>query len=138
MAVQANQIFVNLPVKDLSKTIAFFTQIGFEFNPQFTDDNATCMIISEHIFAMLLVEDYFKTFIKKEIVDASKSTEVIVALAVDNREEVDAIVQRALDAGAATYNDPMDHGFMYQRSFQDINGHLWEIFHMDPSAINQG
>ncbi|NOU94308.1 glyoxalase/bleomycin resistance/extradiol dioxygenase family protein [Paenibacillus sp. LMG 31456] len=137
MAVRADKIFVNLPVKDLNNTIDFFTKIGFEFNAQFTDENATCMVISEHIFVMLLVEEFFKTFTKKEIVDATKSTEAIVALSAESREKVDEIVNKALAAGGTPSNEPMDHGFMYSWSFQDIDGHLWEIIYMDESAVNQ-
>jgi uncharacterized protein len=129
------QIFVNLPVKDLSKSIEFFTKLGFTFNPQFTDENATCMIIGEHIFAMLLVEKFFKTFITKEICDTSKSAEVLVALSFDSRAEVDEIVAKAIAAGGSTYKEPLDMGFMYQHGFQDLDGHIWEIFFMDESAI---
>jgi predicted lactoylglutathione lyase len=135
MAFLSKNIFVNLPVKDLNKTVEFFTQIGFEFNPQFTDENATCMIIGENIYAMLLVEPFFKTFIQKEIADAAKTTEVIVALSADSREQVDEIVNKALAAGAKPYNEPIDHGFMYSWSFQDINDHLWELVHMDENAV---
>ncbi|MBP1989336.1 VOC family protein [Paenibacillus eucommiae] len=137
MAAKADKIFVNLPVKDLKKSIDFFTKIGFEFNPQYTDDNATCMVISEHIYAMLLVEDFFKTFIKKEISDATKTTEVIVALNVESREKVDELVNKALAAGALPSNDPIDHGFMYVGSFQDIDGHLWEFMHMAEGDAEQ-
>lgn len=137
MAAKADKIFVNLPVKDLDKSIAFFSAIGFDFNPQFTNENATCMIISEHIFAMLLVENFFQTFTKKEIADATKTTEVVVALSFDSREEVDVLVDKALAAGGTAYNEPMDHGFMYQRAFQDLDGHQWELFWMDPKAVNQ-
>ncbi|MGM0836924.1 MAG: VOC family protein [Bacillota bacterium] len=131
MALKAEKIFVNLPVKNLDETIEFFSKIGFEFNPQFTDENATCMVISDSIFAMLLVEDYFRSFIKKDISDASKSSEVIIALTATSRDEVDAIVNRALDAGAKPHNDPQDHGFMYGWGFEDLNGHLWEVFYME-------
>ncbi|WP_422656973.1 VOC family protein [Paenibacillus sp. EC2-1] len=137
MALKADKIFVNLPVKDLNKTVEFFTEIGFEFNPQFTNENATCMVISEHIYVMLLVEDYFKTFTKKEISDSSNSTEVIIAISAENREQVDEIVNKALAAGGQPTNDPVDHGFMYSRSFEDINGHLWEVVYMDPSTVEQ-
>jgi predicted lactoylglutathione lyase len=133
-----NNIFVNLPVKDLNQTKEFFSKVGFEFNPQFTTEQAACMVISENIFAMLLVEDYFKTFIqntKKEITDSTKNTEVIVALSADSKEEVNELVNRALEAGAKPYNDPVDHGFMYGWSFQDLDGHLWEILYMDQSTI---
>ncbi len=135
MAVTANQIFVNLPVKDLNKTIEFFTAIGFEFNAQFTNENATCMIINENIFAMLLVEDFFKSFTKKEIPDTTKSTEAIIALSVESKEKVNEIVNKALAAGGKAANEPNDQGFMYGWSFQDLDGHLWEFFYMDESAV---
>ncbi len=135
MGVQEKKIFVNLPVKDLEKSIDFFTQLGFEFNAQFTDENATCMVISDHIFVMLLVEEYFKSFIKKEVSDATKSTEVILALSVESKEKVDELVDKALAAGGKASNDPVDHGFMYQRSFQDLDSHQWELFYMDESTV---
>jgi predicted lactoylglutathione lyase len=137
VGVTAEKIFVNLSVKDLKKSVDFFSELGFEFNAQFTDENATCMIISENIFVMLLVEDFFKTFTKKEISDATKSTEVIVALSAASREQVDELVNKALAAGGKASNDPMDHGFMYGWSFQDIDGHLWELIYMDDSAVQQ-
>lgn len=137
MGTQADKIFLNLPVKDLNHSIEFFTKLGFEFNPQFTDKNATCMVVSDNIFVMLLVEEYFKTFTKKEVSDASKSTEAIVCLSVESRGKVDEIVNNALAAGGKASNDPIDHGFMYGWSFQDIDGHLWELMHMDESAVNQ-
>ncbi|MGG3574019.1 VOC family protein [Bacillus gobiensis] len=135
MGIQMKSIFVNLPVKDLEKTKEFFSKIGFEFNEKFTDENAASMVIGENIFAMLLVEEFFKTFTKKELSDVEKSTEVIVGLAVDSRDKVDEIVNKALDAGGKPSNDPMDHGFMYGWSFEDIDGHLWEVFYMDESAV---
>ncbi len=131
------QIFVNLPVKDLNKSIEFFTKLGFTFNPQFTDENATCMIVSENIFVMLLVEKFFKTFTPKEICDTTNSAEVLVALSFDSRAEVDEIVAKAIAAGGTTYKEPNDMGFMYQHGFQDLDGHIWEIFFMEPSAVNQ-
>jgi uncharacterized protein len=134
----ATQIFVNLPVKDLNKSVEFFTKLGYEFNSQFTDENATCMIVSENIFVMLLVEKFFKTFTPKEICDTAKSAEVLVALSFESRAEVDAMVAKAIAAGGTTYNEPQDHGFMYQHGFQDLDGHIWEIFFMEPSAVNQG
>lgn len=133
----ATQIFVNLPVKDLNKTIEFFTKLGFTFNPQFTDENATCMIIGENIFAMLLVEKFFKTFTKKEITDTSKSSEVILAFSVESRAAVDDMVRKAIDAGGTIPNDSQDHGWMYAHGFQDIDGHLWEVLYTDESAIPQ-
>jgi len=129
------KIFVNLPVKDLNNTIDFFTKLGFKFNPQFTDENATCMIVSEDIFVMLLVEKFFKTFTKKEICDTTKDTEVIVALSVESREKVDQMINKALESGGKESREPQDHGWMYGRSFEDINKHLWEIIYMDESAV---
>jgi uncharacterized protein len=134
----STQIFVNLPVKDLNKSIEFFTKLGFTFNPQFTDENATCMIVGENIFSMLLTEEYFKTFTPKEICDTTKSAEVLVALSFESRAKVDEIVAKAIAAGGTTYNEPKDHGFMYQHGFQDLDGHIWEIFFMEESAIEQG
>jgi uncharacterized protein len=130
-------IFVNLPVKDLNKTVEFFTKLGFTFNPQFTDENATCMIVGKDIFVMLLVEKFFKTFTKKEISDTTKNTEAIVALFAQSREEVDQMMDKVLGAGGREARDPQDHGWMYGRSFEDINGHLWEIFYMDESAMKK-
>ncbi|TLX81592.1 MAG: glyoxalase/bleomycin resistance/extradiol dioxygenase family protein [Thaumarchaeota archaeon] len=132
------QIFVNLPVKDLTKTVEFFTKLGFRFNPQFTDDNATCMIVADNIFVMLLVEKFFKTFTKKEICDAKKSTEVLIALSAESREKVDEMINIALEAGGIEPRAPQDHGWMYGRSFEDINGHQWEIIYMDESAAKKG
>jgi predicted lactoylglutathione lyase len=131
------KIFVNLPVKDLNKTVEFFTKLGFTFNPQFTDENATCMIVGKDIFVMLLVEKFFKTFTKKEISDTAKNTEAIVALSAQSREEVDQMIEKVVDAGGRESRDPQDHGRMYGRSFEDINGHLWEIFYMDESAMKK-
>lgn len=135
--VSSRKIFVNLPVSDLSKSVDFFTQLGFEFNPQFTDENATCMIISDEAFVMLLVEDFFKTFTKKQLCDSTTHAEAIVALSAESREQVDDLVNKALAAGGQPANDPMDQGFMYGWSFQDIDGHQWEVFYMDPSAVGQ-
>lgn len=132
----ATKIFVNLPVKDLKKSVEFFTKLGFSFNAQFTDETATCMIVSENIFVMLLTEDKFKTFTPKEICDATKSTEVLVCLSSESREEVDKMVRKAIVAGGTTYNEPQDHSFMYGHGFQDLDGHIWEIVYMEPSAIN--
>ena len=129
------KIFVNLPVKDLNRSIEFFTKLGFSFNQQFTDETATCMIVTDDIFAMLLTEEKFKTFIPKEICDAKKYTEVLVALSYDNRSDVDDMVRKAVAAGGSTYNEPHDHGFMYTHGFQDLDGHIWEIFYMEPSFV---
>ena len=133
----ATKIFVNLPVKDLNRTVEFFTKLGFAFNPQFTDENATCMIIGEDIYVMLLVERFFKTFTKKEICDVAKDAEVIVALSAESREKVDQMMNRVLEAGGMESRDPQDHGWMYGRSFQDIDGHLWEIIYMNETALQK-
>lgn len=133
----ARQLYVNLPVKNLKKTIDFFTALGFSFNPQFTDETATCMIVSDNIFVMLLTEKKFKAFTPKEISDAAKTSEVLLALSLDNREQVDEMVRKAVAAGGTTYSDPNDHGFMYQYGFQDPDGHIWEVFYMDSTAIQK-
>lgn len=133
----STKMFVNLPVKNLNQSIEFFTQLGFQFNPEFTDETATCMIVSEEIFVMFLTHDKFKTFTPKEICDATKSTEVLVCLSSESREKVDDMVRKAVAAGGATYKEPQDHGFMYGHGFQDLDGHIWEIIYMESSAINQ-
>jgi uncharacterized protein len=131
------QIFVNLPVKDLNETVDFFTKLGFAFNPQFTDENATCMIVNNDIFVMLLVEKFFKTFTKKEICDTTKDTEVIVALSTESREKVDQMINKVIEAGGKEHRKPQDHGWMYGRSFEDINGHLWEVIYMDKNVLKK-
>lgn len=130
-----DKIFVNIPVKDLERSKGFFTKLGFTFNPQFTDENAACMIISQHIYVMLLTESFFKGFINKQIADTSSVTETILALATESRNEVDEIMQKVSGAGGTELRPAIDHGFMYQRSFEDPDGHLWEVFYMDPSHI---
>jgi predicted lactoylglutathione lyase len=132
-----SKIFVNLPVKDLAKSIDFFTKMGFTFNPQFTDENATCMIVGENIFAMLLVEKFFKSFTKKQICNTATDTEVIIALSAGNKDEVDQMMTRALAAGGSEPTAPQNHGWMYGRNFQDIDGHLWEVFWMDESMAKK-
>jgi len=133
----ATQIFVNLPVKDLKRSVKFFSELGYTFDPQFTDEKATCMIIGENIFAMLLVESFFRTFTNKELCDATKSTEVLVCLSVESREKVDELAAAAVAAGGTTPMQANDHGFMYQHGFQDLDGHLWELVYMAPSAAKQ-
>ncbi len=134
----ATQIFVNLPVKDLDKSKKFFTDIGFTINPQFTDEKAACVVISEDIYAMILREEFFKTFIpNKEIADSTKSTEVLVALSADSKEKVNELADKALAAGASKLREPDDYGFMYSRSFQDPDGHIWEVVYMDMNAVNE-
>lgn len=129
------QIFVNLAVKDLNKSVEFFTKLGFTFNPQFTDENATSMIIGENIFAMLLTEKFFSTFTKKPLADAKSSTEVINAFSMGSRQEVDDIVAKAVAAGGRQYKEVEDHGWMYGNNFEDLDGHQWEFFYMDESAM---
>jgi uncharacterized protein len=133
----ASKLFVNLPVKNLAKTIEFFTQLGFRFNQQFTDDTATCMVVTDDIFVMLLTEAKFKSFTPNEICDTAKYSEVLVCLALESRAKVEAMVRQAVAAGGATYNEPQDHGFMYGHGFQDLDGHIWELIYMDPSAIQK-
>lgn len=130
-----SKIFVNVAVKDVQKSIAFFKEIGFIFSPQFTDENAACMIIAENIFAMLVIEKRFKDFTKKEICDARINTEVLLALDVESREKVDEIIQKAVNAGGSIYMEAQDYGWMYSHSFEDLDGHQWEFFYMDESAV---
>lgn len=130
------QIFVNLPVKDIARSMQFFKQLGFDFNMQFTDDKAACLVIGENIYAMLLKEEFFKNFTKKEIADASKVTEVLIAIDVESKAAVDSMVQKAVSAGGTIYSEPSDHGWMYQHSFADLDGHQWEIFYSDINALN--
>ena len=132
----ATKIFVNLPVKDLKKSMDFFTKLGYTFNPQFTDETAASMVISDDIYAMLLTHEKFKEFTPNAICDATKSTEVIVCLSCDNREQVGMLTGRAL-AGGKRHSEPKDYGFMIQDGFQDLDGHIWELIYMDPSAIKQ-
>lgn len=133
----SRKIFVNLPVRDLQKTMAFFSALGFSFNPQFTDEKAACMIISSEAYAMLLTEPFFKTFTTREVCDTSRATEALIALSCDSREEVDRLVKTALDNGGAPAMPSQDHGFMYGHSFYDIDGHHWEVLWMDPSFVQQ-
>ena len=128
------KIFVNLPIKDMKRSQAFFRALGFDFNPQFTNEQGACMVIAEDIYAMLLVEPFFQTFTKKPVSDARKSTEVLVCLSCESRDEVDDLVRKALAAGATAPNAPQDHGFMYGHGFEDLDGHVWELMWMDPAA----
>ena len=132
----STKIFVNLPVKNLERSKAFFAALGYTFNPQFTNEAAACMVISEDIYTMLLTEPMFKSFIPNEICDATRNTEVLVCLSCDNREQVDEQVRKAVAAGGRTLRPPQDHGFMYQHAFQDLDGHIWELVYMDPSHVH--
>ncbi|WP_262387166.1 VOC family protein [Streptomyces sp. TRM49041] len=132
----AQMIFVNLPVKDLEAAKAFWTKLGFSFNPQFTDENAACLVFSDTIFAMLLTEPYFKNFTKKEIADSSATTEAIVALSAESRAKVDELADAALASGGSPANEPQEYGdFMYSRSFQDPDHHMWEVVWMDVAKM---
>jgi uncharacterized protein len=133
----SRMIFVNLAVKDLGRAVDFFTGLGFSFDPRFTDESATCMIVSDQAFVMLLVEDRFRDFTKKELADPATHTEAILAVSAESREEVDEFADKALAAGGRPANDPIDMDFMYGRSFHDPDGHLWEVVWMDPSAIEE-
>jgi len=134
----ATQIFVNLPVKSLQNSIDFFTKLGYTFNPQFTDEKATCMIISDTIYVMLLTVPFFQTFTKKEIVDAHKALECSIAISADTKDAVNEMVDKAEAAGATIPNPASDYGFMYQHSFEDLDGHHWEYVWMDPNGVPQG
>ena len=129
------KIFVNLPVKDLGKTVNFFIKLGFKFNPKFTDENATCMIVTEDILVMLLVEKFFKTFTKKEICNTARNTEVIIALSAESKEKVDEIINKAVEAGGKESREVQDEVWMYGRGFEDIDGHLWEVVFMNESMV---
>jgi uncharacterized protein len=131
----STKMFVNLPVRDLKKSMDFFKALGFTFNPQFTDDKAACMVISEHNYAMLLTSEYFKTFATKPVSDAHKSTEVLLALGLESKAAVDDMVDKALKAGGKEPNPKRDYGFMVQRTFEDLDGHIWEPLWMDPTHV---
>jgi predicted lactoylglutathione lyase len=129
------KLFVNLPVRDLKRSVEFFTQLGFTFNPRFTDANATCMIVSDEAFVMLLEEERFRDFTRKQIADTGTHSEGLFAFDCESRAEVDRLTEIALAAGAKQAMETQDHGFMYTRSFYDLDGHHWEIFWMDPAAL---
>lgn len=131
----ATKVFINLPVKDLGKSMDFFTNLGFTFNPQFTDEKAACMVVSDTIFVMLLTESYFQTFTRKKLCDATAATEVLIALDSNSREEVIQTINKAQAHGAQLYAEPQDHGRMYQHSFADLDGHQWEFVYMDESQL---
>lgn len=131
----SKMMFVNLPVKDLDASVAFFTELGFSFDPEFTDENASAMVVSDTSSVMLLAEPYFRSFTPgRELSDTKATTEVIVCIGLDSRPEVDELADKALALGGSPTREPQDHGFMYERSFQDLDGHLWEVMWMDPAA----
>ncbi|MFA6554108.1 MAG: VOC family protein [Candidatus Paceibacterota bacterium] len=129
------KIFVNLPVKDLGKSMEFFSNLGYSFDPRFTDEKAGCLVISEHIFAMLVTEKFFKTFTKKKIANAKEVTEALLALSVESKEEVDDVFNRAIESGGKINHEPEDLDWMYTKSFQDLDGHVWEVFYMDENKM---
>lgn len=132
----SRQIFVNLPVKNMDKSQAFFKSLGFSFNPQFSNEQGACLVISEdHSYVMLLIEPFFSTFTKKLIADADKTTEVLVCISCDSRAEVDELVKKAIAAGGKSPNAPQDHGNMYGHGFEDLDGHIWELVWMAPNAV---
>jgi uncharacterized protein len=133
----ARKIFVNIPVKNLKRAAEFFTGLGFSFDPKFTDENATCMIINDDAFVMLLAEEYFKTFTKKPTSDATKQTEVLLAVSCDSRSAVDTLADKALATGGKAAKETQDLGFMYLRTFYDLDGHHWEVAWMDPNGMPQ-
>ncbi len=138
MASQSRLIFVNLPVQDLSASVEFFGALGFEFDDRFTDHSCACMVVSEQAYVMLLVESRFADFTTRPIADPRASTEAVLCVSAESREAVDAFAEAALGAGASSANEPMDHGFMYGRSFCDLDGHLWEVMWMSAEAVEQG
>lgn len=131
----SRKVFINLPVRDLAKSKAFFAALGFEFNPQFTDDKAACMILSSEGFVMLLGQPFFESFTKKTVADARTHTEVMLALSCDAREEVEAFTKKALAAGGTPAGEPQDHGFMISNAFYDLDGHHWEVVWMSPAHL---
>lgn len=131
------KIFINLPVKDVEKSKEFYTKLGFTVNPQFTNEIAACMILNESIYVMILSHGHFKNFTKKEIADAHKTTQVLLAISVESVNRVKELVSIAQEAGGGIYMDPMDHGWMYQHSFADLDGHQWELGYMDLSKFPQ-
>ncbi|POX63791.1 glyoxalase [Streptomyces sp. Ru62] len=128
-------IFVNLPVNDLDASKKFFTELGYSINPQFSDDKAASVVISDSIVAMLLTKPFYATFTKKEIADATTTSEVLICLSAESREKVDELVDKAIAAGGTASGEPQDQGFMYGRAFDDLDGHTWEVVWMDPAAI---
>ena len=131
----ARQLFVNLPVDDLPRSKEFFTELGFTFNPQFSDENAACMVVNDESYVMLLATQFFETFTDKEIANSTETTEVLIALSADSREEIDELVETAVAGGATESREPQEHESMYGRSFEDLDGHIWELTWMDPSGM---
>lgn len=133
----AKQIFINLPVKDLNRSMEFYSKLGYTFNPQFTDEKAACMLVGENIFCMLVVESYFSTFTEKEIIDAHKQVETLIALSAEDRAEVDDHINKVAEAGGKVLDKTQDYGWMYYRAYLDLDGHHWEIVYMDPKGPSE-
>ena len=131
------QIFVNLPIRDMAASRAFFAALGYGFNPDFTNDQGAALVLGENLYAMLLVRDFFATFTDKPLADAKSSTEVLVCLSCDSREQVDTLVAKAAAAGGKAHRQPQDHGFMYAHGFEDLDGHLWELVHMSGMPLKE-
>jgi uncharacterized protein len=131
-------IFINLPVNDLAASREFFGGLGFTFDEKFSDESCACMVVSEQAYVMLLDERRFAEFTPRPVADARRSTEAILCVSAASREDVDAFADAALGTGGSVANEPMDHGFMYGRSFHDLDGHLWEVMWMDQAAVEQG
>ncbi|WP_445502026.1 VOC family protein [Microvirga sp. G4-2] len=131
----ATKIYVNLPVKDLQRSVRFFKAMGFGLNPEFSDESAACMVIADNIFVMLLTEAKFREFSRRPVADASKMAEMLTSLSVESRARVNQLVNKALAQGGREVREPEDHGFMFGRSFSDLDGHIWEIIYMAPDAI---
>jgi len=131
------QLFLNLPVHDLERSMAFYSALHFSFNPQFTNETAACMIVEKNIFVMLVTEAFFKTFTPRALCDANKNTEVLVCISCDSRAQVDDLVANAVKAGGTIPREPQDHGFMYSQAFADVDGHIWEPMWMDANAVAQ-
>jgi predicted lactoylglutathione lyase len=130
-----SKVFINLPVQDINTSLKFFTHLGFSFDQRFSSPDTLCMIVTEHVYVMLLEQARFSTFTPKSISDSRKHTEVLIGLDAVGREEVDQLVRKAVEAGGSIYADPIDHGFVYSHSFEDPDGHQWEIVYMDMGQI---
>lgn len=131
---RSRKLFVNLAVRDLARSKQFFTRLGFDFDPQYENEQGTCMIVSEEAFVMLLAEPFFRTFTKRELCDTARATEGLFSISCESRDAVDQMLKEALAGGGSRATDARDHGFMYQQSFYDPDGHHWEAFWMDPAG----
>ena len=131
----STKIFLNLPVKDLDKSMAFFKALGWSFNAQFTDETAASLVISDDIYAMLLTHKKFSEFTTKAIADTSKTAQILICISQDSKEDVHKLVDAAVKAGATEPRPMQDYGFMISRSFDDLDGHTWEVVYMDPAHV---